>query len=144
VHLRFLPNYFFVSLDKMVNDELKIAIYRKDDNKPIILLNEQYLQMASAILNILDRGSELSLKDLIVQINQELLGKFKGEINWYLLNVKCNLEAQGLIQTSFKENRIPTLKINQSAYRKSKFVDYRNFFMKMEEACNYYFHKEKS
>ncbi len=61
-------------------------------------INRQtYDLFKAALLDIL-RGQELNHNQLFEQLNQNLQGKFAGNIGWYGETIKLDLEARGLIQ----------------------------------------------
>jgi hypothetical protein len=58
---------------------------------------ETYELFQKAILSVL-RGKELTHTELLAQLNKNLRGKFKGNINWYSETMKLDLEARKKIE----------------------------------------------
>ncbi len=74
--------------------------------------NNKYEQIKIAILDILKNQKEVSFKELKTRINDLLSISFEGSITWYIVTVKLDLEARGIIE------RIPrktpqTLKLSE-------------------------------
>lgn len=66
---------------------------------------ENYETIKSAILSAL-RNSELTHTELTNQVNNNLKGKFSGNVSWYTETVKLDLEARKLIErTSTKPQK---------------------------------------
>ena len=66
---------------------------------------ETYTTVKQAIVASL-RNKELTHTELFKQLNQDLKGKFSGNISWYGETVKLDLEARKLIErTSSKHQK---------------------------------------
>jgi hypothetical protein len=57
---------------------------------------QNYEQFKDAITSVL-RGRELTHAELVDQLNKRLKGKFSGNVSWYAMTVKLDLEARKLI-----------------------------------------------
>jgi hypothetical protein len=54
--------------------------------------------MRSEILTVIGSYGEITFTELVEVVNERLTGKFDGSISWYLVSVKLDLEARGLIE----------------------------------------------
>lgn len=58
----------------------------------------KYNTMKAAILKAFRNRDEVSLKQLTVLVKKDLTGRFDGSIGWYLISVKQDLEARGILE----------------------------------------------
>ncbi len=103
-----------------------MIVIRDSSGKKRVIPKAKYEQMATAILSILAMEEEITVEALIDQINNNLVDTFSGELGWYFLKVKSELEWQGLIKTSFPRKYERLLKINRSAFRRSIFYSQKD------------------
>lgn len=54
--------------------------------------------MAETLLTIVKQHGEITYADLNDMAEQELEGKFDGKIPWYVVTVKLDLEARGILE----------------------------------------------
>ncbi len=59
---------------------------------------QKYTALKNFILETLAIHEEMSYQDLNEQAKSQLAGSFNGSIPWYLVTVKLDLEARGLIR----------------------------------------------
>jgi hypothetical protein len=59
---------------------------------------EKYDLIKSSIIEILKTNKEISFGEMIQIIESSLAGKFDGSISWYVVSVKLDLEARGIIR----------------------------------------------
>ena len=60
---------------------------------------EKYEIIKSAILDVLAK-SHLTHTELVEKLRRKLKGKFEGNVLWYGITVKLDLEARGVIKRS--------------------------------------------
>lgn len=79
--------------------EPKIMTLHPDPTKKgVNILQRRYDLMKETILGIMSRSEVVTFKDLTAQAEKELTGVFDGNIPWYVVSVKQDLEARGLIE----------------------------------------------
>ena len=76
----------------------RILTLHPDGKKGVNILKEKYDQVAEAMLDQIKQHGEISYHDLNDNLVDELTGKFDGKIPWYVVTVKLDLEARGLIK----------------------------------------------
>ena len=79
--------------------EEKILTLHPDPSKAgVNILRRRYELMKETILGILSRNGAVSFRDLTEEAGKELTGVLDGNIPWYVVVVKQDLEARGVIQ----------------------------------------------
>lgn len=79
--------------------EPKIMTLHPDPTKKgVNILLRRYDLMKETILGIMSRQEVITFKDLTAQTEKELTGVLDGNIPWYLVSVKQDLEARGIIE----------------------------------------------
>jgi hypothetical protein len=81
----------------MNNNDEKILTLNLNGKKGVNILKSRYDVMKEAIVSISTREKQITLVDLGKQVETELGGTFDGKIGWYLMAVKLDLEARGII-----------------------------------------------
>ena len=61
------------------------------------IFKEKYEQVSKAIQVILTKNTEITFKELMKAVQDQLRGSFQGSISWYYTTVKLELEAWGVI-----------------------------------------------
>jgi hypothetical protein len=59
---------------------------------------KKYDLMRETILEAIRARGEIALQDLLEDVEQRLAGRFDGSIPWYVITIKLDLEARGLIE----------------------------------------------
>lgn len=62
------------------------------------IVHSRYTQIKDYILNILTTHGEMGFKELNDFAQKELSATFDGQVPWYIVTVKLDLEARGLIE----------------------------------------------
>ena len=62
------------------------------------ILKRRYQQVKDTLIGILHEHSDMAFKTLNRLAVEELNGKFDGKITWYVVSVKLDLEARGIIE----------------------------------------------
>jgi hypothetical protein len=78
--------------------EEKILTRHPEGKKGVNISKEKYNTVKSAIVESFREKGELSYTELTKQVAQKLSGNFSGSIPWYVVTVKLDLEARGLIK----------------------------------------------
>ncbi len=58
----------------------------------------KYNRLKDFILDTLRREGEMTFTELFDQSKEVLQATFKGKVGWYLVSVKLDLEARGIIE----------------------------------------------
>lgn len=94
----------------MMKDE-KILTLHPQDKKGVNISLSKYEQIKGFILDTLRVKKKISFEMLTKLANAKLSGKFEGKVTWYIVTVKLDLEARGMIErisgTSPHQLRIP-------------------------------------
>lgn len=77
--------------------EEKILTLHPEGKQGVNISKEKYDIVRSAILSILGQQQETPFKDLPAEVERSLEKEFDGSISWYVVTVKLDLEARGLI-----------------------------------------------
>jgi hypothetical protein len=75
----------------------KILTLNLNGKKGVNILKSRYDVIKEAVISIITREKQITLVDLIKQVEAELSGTFDGKIGWYMVAVKLDLEARGVI-----------------------------------------------
>lgn len=59
---------------------------------------KKYAQIKRAILRVLRERGEVAFKALPDAVAEKIAGAFAGSVIWYVVTVKLDLEARGLIE----------------------------------------------
>ncbi len=99
----------------MVMQDTKIWLWRHNNRKGPAVLRKNYDTVASTIISEIQsrNNGEIDLCHLIDQIRYTLSSNFQGNIDWYLLHVKQDLEARGIIRTYVNRDRVQTISLNK-------------------------------
>jgi len=78
--------------------EERIVTLHPEGKKGVNILKRKYQQVKDTLIKILNEQGEIEFKKLNRLAVEELTGKFDGKIDWYVVLVKLDLEARGVIQ----------------------------------------------
>lgn len=78
--------------------EKKILTLHPQGKSGVNISLEKYEQIKVFILETLAAKPDLLLDDLFDLAEQELSQTFDGKIGWYVMSVKLDLEARGIIE----------------------------------------------
>ena len=101
--------------------EEKIKTLHPEGKQGVNISAEKYNQVKTKLIDIIQREGQISYQSLNKVAKKELSGTFQGSIPWYVVTVKLDLEARGIIE------RLPgkgphILKIANS----EKYNDFKN------------------
>lgn len=97
-------------------EEKRILTLHPKGKNGVNILQRRYELVKDTILSILEQnGGELSYQDVNHEAAKKLEGYFDGKVPWYVVSVKLDLEARGMIERvpSSKPHRIK-LNLNQN------------------------------
>ncbi len=75
----------------------RILTLHPEGKQGVKISKKKYEQIKNAILLVLRERGEIAFKDLPDAVAQKLDGVFEGSIIWYVVTVKLDLEARGLL-----------------------------------------------
>ena len=79
--------------------ETRIQTLHPDGKQGVNILKHRYDTVRQVILSELSGTKESTFTDLTRRVNQRLrLQKFDGRPSWYVITVKLDLEARGVIE----------------------------------------------
>lgn len=76
----------------------KIITLHPDGKKGVNIDSSKYNQVRETLIGILDDQPEITYQEMDKIANQQLKGNFTGSISWYVVTVKLDLEARGIIE----------------------------------------------
>lgn len=80
-------------------EDKKIMTLHPDPTKKGVNISlKKYEMMRDTIIGIISRAETISFTDLTTEASKELDGIFDGNIPWYVVSVKQDLEARKIIQ----------------------------------------------
>ena len=81
----------------MKNEE-KIMTLHPQGKNGVNILKRRYDQIKVFILQTIEENNEISFEDLTDLAVKNLTNKFDGKVIWYIVTVKLDLEARGIIE----------------------------------------------
>lgn len=82
----------------MKTTEEKIMTLHPKDKKGVNILKRRYDQVVDYILKTLEKYPNITYDELSQKANADLSGSFDGKVTWYVVVVKLDLEARGIIE----------------------------------------------
>lgn len=81
-----------------MEDQKIMTLHPDPTKKGVNISLKKYEMMRDTILEIISRADTVSFADLTEEATKELAGIFDGNIPWYVVSVKQDLEARKIIQ----------------------------------------------
>ena len=81
----------------MIDDD-KILTRHPQGKKGVNILRRRYDVIKDYIIDTIKKHKEISYSDLNDLAEEELSATFDGKVNWYIVTVKLDLEARGIIE----------------------------------------------
>lgn len=78
--------------------EERILTLHPNGKKGVNILQKKYAIIRKFILNTVAKNTEISYEDLNDLAIEELSDSFDGKVGWYVVSVKLDLEARGIIE----------------------------------------------
>ncbi len=99
----------------MVTEDAIIWLWRSDNKKGPAIPRKKYIEVANKIISELEsnRVGEIDLHQLIDQIRYTFSTGFNGNLDWYLLHVKQDMEARGIIKISVNRDCVQTITLKK-------------------------------
>lgn len=82
----------------MAKKEDKILTLHPAGKKGTNISLAKYNQIKDAILEVIEKEGEISYEDLSDRLVEEMQDTFDGKVIWYVVSVKLDLEARGIIE----------------------------------------------
>ena len=79
-------------------EETKILTLHPHGKNGVNISLRKYEQIRAFIIECITANGELTYKELNQKAVKKLSKKFEGEVGWYVVTVKLDLEARGLIE----------------------------------------------
>lgn len=94
-----------------MSDEPRIMTLHPQGKKGVHILQRRYDQIRRFIMETVEQDGPITFEELSDRAVDELTPVFDGKVLWYVVSVKLDLEARGLIErvpkTSPHQLRIP-------------------------------------
>lgn len=78
--------------------EQRIETLHPQDKKGVNILKRRYDLIKDYIINTIKKRGEITFEELSDIAVEQLIDKFDGKVLWYIVTVKLDLEARGLIE----------------------------------------------
>lgn len=78
--------------------EEKILTLHPQGKHGVNILKRKYIVLKNFILKTIRQRKEITFEELCDLAEDELTNSFDGKVLWYLVTVKLDLEARGLIE----------------------------------------------
>lgn len=78
--------------------EEQIMTLHPQGKKGVNILKRRYDTIMSFIIETIEEKGEITFSDLTDLAVEELSGTFDGKVIWYMVTVKLDLEARGIIE----------------------------------------------
>jgi len=81
-----------------MSNEERILTLHPAGKTGVNILRRRYDIIRNYIINAVKEAEELSYQSLSDQAAKDLAGSFDGKVVWYIVTVKLDLEARGIIE----------------------------------------------
>ena len=76
----------------------RILTLHPEGKKGVNILKSRYDRVKDTLVSILEESGEITFQQLNDFAIEKLKGNFDGKITWYVVSVKLDLEARGIIE----------------------------------------------
>lgn len=83
---------------KEIENGKKILRLHPQGKQGVNINKQKYDKMKNVIIETLTEHKEFTFIELTQEINKKSVGQFDGSINWYVVTVKLDLEARGILE----------------------------------------------
>jgi hypothetical protein len=106
----------FVSLTM----KMEKALLRKSQSRATKMREQDYEKLSVFIISTLERAGQagITLHDLLLAAQQKFNTDFQGNVSWYLLEVKYDLELRKRITKTIAPQRKQIIKLNTDSAKK--------------------------
>lgn len=96
-----------------------IVTLRPDGKKGVVMSKENYDELSTFVLTALDTEESLTLHGLLERAHSGLPDAIDSDVSWYVLQIKLDLEARGLIKvvTPAYKKRLFFLKLTRQGIK---------------------------
>jgi len=114
-----LPRLNRKVLTMMMQEKKVVQMLRPDGKKGVSIPEDQYESLRLFVLAQLDSRGDATLNELIERANDIFQDKIDSDLSWYVLQVKLDLEARGMIRsfTPPHQKRLFYLKLTRQGTR---------------------------
>jgi hypothetical protein len=91
---------------------LQMVITTAGRKKAVVPVN-YYNSITSLVIGILEKEEETLLVSLITKVEEAFQKEFRGNISWYLLYVKQDLEARRIIRVQRDQNHHQSIRLKK-------------------------------
>ena len=81
-----------------MSNDIKILTLHPQNKKGVNILRSKYNTIKAFIIEIIERHEEITYQSLNDQAIKALSKTFDGKVGWYVVTVKLDLEARGIIE----------------------------------------------
>ena len=106
-----------------ISDDM-IWTWESVNKRGVAMSKQSYFQIRDIMLSILSRKKAATLDDVIEQISQRLGASFKGNLPWYILKVKTDLQARRVIHCETGIGPERKQLIRKNGRKHTTFLDY--------------------
>lgn len=78
--------------------EERILTLHPQGKQGVNIQKSKYDQIAEVIMEIVTEHGEIAFQDINEKAVKQLTGKFEGNITWYVVSVKLDLEARNILE----------------------------------------------
>lgn len=79
-------------------EEVRIMTLHPQGKKGVNILQRRYDLIKEYILETLEKEQQITYQELDKRAVKNLKKKFDGKVGWYVVSVKLDLEARGIIE----------------------------------------------
>jgi hypothetical protein len=100
--------------------KMEKALLRKSQSRATKMREQDYEKLSVFIISTLEQAGQsgVSLHDLVLQAQEKFNTDFQGNVSWYLLEVKYDLELRKIITKTLSAQREQIIKLNPDGDRK--------------------------
>lgn len=100
--------------------KMEKALLRKSQSRATKMREQDYEKLSVFIISTLEQAGQsgVTLHDLVLQAQEKFNADFKGNVSWYLLEVKYDLELRKVITKTLSVEREQIIKLNPDSDRK--------------------------
>ncbi|MEM6629272.1 MAG: hypothetical protein AAF694_06345 [Bacteroidota bacterium] len=81
----------------MANTEDRILTLHPQGKQGVNILTRRYELVKETLISLLQEHGEISYKEMNEMAEERLKGALDGSIPWYVVSVKLDLEARGIV-----------------------------------------------
>ena len=75
----------------------RILTMHPQGKRGVNISRQKYETIRDAIAEALSKSNGMTYTELVAHVGQRVLGSFDGSVKWYVVSVKQDMEARGLL-----------------------------------------------